>query len=335
MRAKIFFMVFCLIVASVLGVRTWQQRQVQNHDSAHVLYGNVEIRQISAAFDGNGRILALYAEEGDYVQTGELLGIIDTRSTELQAEQAEAQIEVLQQNLLRLQNGFRPLEIAQAHSRLAAARAEDKQAAQDLERLRGIAADSQGSGVSEQDLERAQSRLQVTKARVDEQTAALQLMELGSRSEDIAGAFAQLKAAEAQLAVLQHHISQGKLLAPADAVVRTRLLEPGDMATAQKPVFALALNRPKWVRVYIEEPRLSQINAGMEACVIADGQPDRCIVGKVGYISSVAEFTPKSVQTEELRTDLVYEMRVHVDDREDILRLGQPVTVRLTIRVEK
>ena len=102
------------------------------------------------------------------------------------------------------------------------------------------------------------------------------------------------------------------------------------MATPQRPVFALALTQPKWVRVYVSEPDLGRVKPGMAASVVTDSRPGQSIAGKVGYISSVAEFTPKSVQTEELRTSLVYEVRVLVDDPQDVLRLGQPATVHLT-----
>src|SRR5690606_4102629 len=87
---------------------------------------------------------------------------------------------------------------------------------------------------------------------------------------------------------------------------------------------------PKWVRVYVSEPDLGKIRPGMEARVFTDSHPEQPISGKVGYISSVAEFTPKSVQTEELRTSLVYEVRIIVADADNVLRLGQPVSVRLS-----
>jgi len=256
--------------------------------------------------------------------------VLDTRTLALQAKQAQAQIEVQQQSLRRLRAGSRPQEIAQARSRVIAAEADAARAEQDLERLQGIAANTQGRGVSAQDLDRATSTSQVAQARVAEQREALRLSELGPRAEDVAAAAAQLEAAQAQLALLQHQIAQGELKAPTDAVVRSRLLEPGDMATPQRPVFALALTQPKWVRVYVGEPDLGRVQPGMPARVSTDASAGRSITGRVGYISSVAEFTPKSVQTEELRTSLVYEVRVLVDDPQDVLRLGQPVTVRLT-----
>lgn len=319
-----------ILVVLALGGWAWWQLRDRGNDGALVLHGNVDIRQISLAFDGSGRVAELRADEGDLVKAGTVLGVLDTRTLALQADQAQAQIEVQQQNLLRVRTGSRPQEIAQVRSRVTAAQADAAQAEQDLKRLQGIADTTQGRGVSAQELDRARSNLQVAQAKVAEQREALRLTELGPREEDVGAAEAQLKAAQAQLALLQHQIAQGELRAPADAVVRSRLLEPGDMATPQKAVFALALTQPKWVRVYVGEPDLGRVKPGMGARVVTDSQPDQAIEGKIGYISSVAEFTPKSVQTEELRTSLVYEVRVLVEDPQDVLRLGQPVTVHLT-----
>ena len=320
-------------VVVVLGIAAaaWWFMGQERASNELVLHGNVDIRQVSLAFDGTGRVLELRANEGDRVKAGSVLGVLDTRTLALQAEQAAAQRNVQQQNLLRLRNGSRPQEVLQARSRLAAAQAEASRAAHELERLQAVAADTQGRGVSPQDLDRAKTNVQVAAARVEDQREALRLVELGPRSEDVAGGEAQLVATQAQMALLQHQISQGQLKAPADAVVRSRLLEPGDMATPQRPVFALALTDPKWVRVYVREVDLGRIHPGMAARVFTDSAPDHPIAGQVGYISSVAEFTPKSVQTQELRTSLVYEVRVLVADAMDALRLGQPATVRIAL----
>ena len=293
-----------------------------------VLHGNVDIRQVSLAFDGSGRISELHAEEGDVVKTGTVLARLDTRTLALQADQAAAQIEVQEQMLRRVRSGARPQEVEQARSRLAGAQADQARAQQDLARLQGISGKTQGRGVSRQDLDRAESAVQTTSARVAEAREALRLLEAGARVEDIATAEAQVKASRAQLALLRHQIELGELTAPVDAVVRSRLLEPGDMATPQRPVFTLALTQPKWVRVYVAEPDLGRVKPGMAARVLTDSQPDP-LTGKISFIASTAEFTPKSVETEELRTSLVYEVRILVDDARDVLRLGQPVTVQL------
>jgi HlyD family secretion protein len=329
MNKKPLIIVAAIVILLLIGTAVWWHGREKGSATELVLYGNVDIRQISLAFEGSGRVAALRAEEGDSIKAGAVLAILDTRTLVLQAEQAKAQIEVQQQNLLRLRNGARPQELAQARSRVSEVQADAARAERELARLQDIAASTQGRGVSPQDLDRARTNVQVAKARVEEQRQATRLTEVGPRAEEVSGAVAQLRASHAQLALLQHQIEQGELKAPVDAVVRSRLLEPGDMAAPQRPVFALALAQPKWVRVYVSEPDLGKVKPGMAARVITDSHPDRPLQGKIGYISAVAEFTPKSVQTEELRTSLVYEVRVVVEDSGDVLRLGQPATVRI------
>ena len=324
-----------LIVALVLAIAVsivaavWWQRRERPPADALVLHGNVDLRQVSLAFDGSGRVAEMLVEEGNRVRAGAVLARLDVKTLRLQAEQARAQSEVQKQSLLRLENGSRPEEVAQARSRLQAARSDAARAVQDLARLEQIASETGGRGVSAMDLDRTRSSTQVARAKVAEQEDALRLVERGARKEDVAAARAQLGASIAQLNLLAHQIELGELKAPADGVVRSRLLEPGDMATPQRPAYALALMQPKWVRVYVGEPDLGRVRPGMPARVWTDSAPDRPLSGQVGAISSSAEFTPKSVQTEELRTSLVYEVRVRVDDPGDVLRLGQPASVRL------
>ena len=160
---------------------------------------------------------------------------------------------------------------------------------------------------------------------------ALDLAVIGPRQEDILQAEAQLKANEAQWNFLRQQLADAQLMAPSDAVVRSRLMEPGEMASPQKPVFSLAITDPKWVRAYVSEPDLGKVHSGMAASVVVDSFPNRRFEGWVGFISPVAEFTPKAVQTEELRTSLVYEVRVFVKDPSDELRLGMPASVYLPL----
>ena len=305
----------------------WQHWRPQGQD-AGVFYGNIDVRQVSLAFEGSGRVAQVDAEEGDRVQPGQVLAVLDTRTLALQADQAAAQLRVQEENLRRLKNGARPAEIAQARSRLAAAQADAQRARREQARLERIATASAGA-VSVQDVDRARSAARVAQAAVKERQDALALVQEGARREEIDAADAQVAAARAQLALLRHQLDQGELRAPVKAVVRSRLLEPGDMASPQRPVLALAVTSPKWARIYVDESSLGQVKPGQTAQLSVDSMPGRTLAGRVGYISSVAEFTPKSVQTEVLRTSLVYEVRVLVDDPDDALRLGQPVTVRL------
>lgn len=320
-----------LFLAAVgFGGWYWWSHRPADDGSQVTLYGNVDIRQVSLAFDNSGRIEKLSVEEGDQVKAGQVIGLLDTKTLQLQVDEQAANVDVQQQTLLKLKNGSRPEEIAQAKAQVASAEADAALA--DQEYARAIRLQSSANGaISQQSVDQAQATAQAAKAKVSQQRAALQLAEAGTRVEEIAAAEAQLKASEASLALLKHQIDQGQLRAPVDAVVRSRLHEPGDMVTSSSAVFSLALTDPKWVRVYVSEPDLGKLKPGMAAQVFTDSHPDQPIGGKVGYISSVAEFTPKSVQTEELRTNLVYEVRVIVVDVDNALRLGQPATVRFAV----
>jgi HlyD family secretion protein len=188
-----------------------------------------------------------------------------------------------------------------------------------------------GRAISEQDLDSAKAALDSAQAHLVVAEKGLDLSKIGPRREDIAQGEAQLRANESQLALLRRQLADAELVSPCDAVVRSRLLEPGEMASPQRPVLSLAIVDPKWVRAYISEPDLGKIHTGMRASISTDSFPGEALSGWVGFIASVAEFTPKSVQTEDLRSSLVYEIRVFVQDPRDEMRLGMPATVLLEL----
>jgi HlyD family secretion protein len=271
--------------------------------------------------------------------------------------QAEAQVAAQRQVVARLHNGSRPEEIAQARANVEAAKADASNARRQYERLKALLERPAGGIVSQQEVDNAKAAMDVAEAKlaVTQKTLALAvtgprqeevaeaeaklavtqktlaLVVAGPRQEEVAEAEARLRAAEAQLALLRQALADAQLVAPADATVHTRLLEPGEMASPQKPVFSLAITDPKWVRAYVSEPDLGKVHPGMAVSVAVDSFPERRFAGWVGFISPVAEFTPKAVQTEELRTSLVYAVRVFVQDPSDALRLGMPATVYLPL----
>lgn len=323
-----------IVLAGAAALAWWLQREPASR-SELVLYGNVDLRQVSLAFNGSERIARLLVEEGDHVKAGQVLGELDVKTLQLRADQSRAQIAVAQQALQRLQTGSRPEEIAQARAQVAAAEADARLAQQQVERLQAIGQSTGGRGVSQQDTDAAQARRKVAQAQLDNARKAAQLVVTGPRKEDIAQAQAQLESSRAALALLEHQVAESTLKAPIDAVVRARLMEPGDMASPQRPVYTLAVTNPKWVRAYVSEPDLGRIRSGMAATLVTDSHPDQPLQGRIGYISSVAEFTPKTVQTEDLRSSLVYEVRVLADDSGDRLRLGMPATVRIALDAQQ
>jgi HlyD family secretion protein len=296
-----------------------------------VLHGNVDIRQVELPFADSERIAAVFVREGERVRAGQTLARLETARLEARLQGAEARAAAQAEVLRRLENGARPEEIAQARAALASARAEAANARSHYERLQSVARSSEGRAVSELDLEAGRAALDVSEAQVESSRKALELMLAGAREEDIAQARAELEAARAEVALLKRQLEDAELRAPTDAVVRSRLMEPGELATPQRPVFSLAVTDPKWVRAYAPEWALGRLRLGAAAAVITDSFPDEPLDGELGFISSVAEFTPKTVQTEDLRTSLVYEVRVFVNDPAGRLRLGMPATVRFDL----
>lgn len=296
-----------------------------------VLYGNVDLRQVELSFNNSERIAEVMVQEGDKVTRGQILARLDTSRLKPQVATAEAEVETQQAMVQKLHDGSRPEEIAQAQANVASAKADQTNADQQWRRLMALTGLTTGRAISQQDLDSSKAALGMAQARLDVSERALDLSEIGPRKEDIAQGEAQLRAAQGQLELLRRKFVNAELVSPCDAVVRSRLLEPGDMASPQRPIFDLAILDPKWIRAYVSESDLGRIHSGMEVSIGADSFPGRTLSGWVGFISSVAEFTPKSVQTKELRSSLVYEIRVFVKDPQDELRLGMPATVYLEL----
>jgi len=330
MKRTIWIAAVVVVTLVAAGVIWWSAHR---NDEARelVLYGNVDLRQVDVAFNHSERIAAILVQEGDRVRKGQLLARLDTARLEPQLAQAEAQAVAQGFVVQRLRNGSRPEEIAQARANVEAAKADALNARSQYERLKSAAEFSAGRAVRLQDVDNAKTAVQVAEARLAVNQKTLDLALAGPRKEEIAEAAARLRASEAQAALLRQQLADSRLMAPVDGVIRTRVMEAGEIASPQKGVFAIAVTDPKWVRVYVSETNLGKVNHGMAAAIAVDSLSDRRFEGWVGFISPVAEFTPKSVQTEELRPSLVYQVRVFVKDPADVLRLGMPATAYLPL----
>jgi HlyD family secretion protein len=324
-----------LVLAAIavgFGLGRWWSAHHQTRKEI-TLFGNIDLRQIDLPFNGNERIADVLVQEGDHVMRGQVLARLDTSRLAPQVAKVEAELAAQQQVVNRLHHGNRPEEIAQARANVDSARADAVNARAQYERLRTLSANSAGRALSRQDLDAAKDAVDAAEAKLIVNQKALELELAGPRKEDVAQGDAQLRAEEAQLALLRQQWKDAELLAPLDAVVRTRIVEPGEMASPQKAAFTLAITDPKWVRAYVSETDLGALREGIKATITADAFPSRSFSGWVGFISPVAEFTPKTVETSELRSNLVYQVRVFVQDPKNELRLGMPTTVHLPLAV--
>jgi HlyD family secretion protein len=315
-----------LVAVAALG---WWLADGRHGSQALVLYGNVDLRQADLPFNANERVTEVLVQEGDHVKLGQLMARLDPTRIEPQVAKAEAEVAAQQQAVNRLHAGSRPEEIAQGRANVQSAQADSVNARRQYDRLVELSHNSSGRAVSQQDLDSAHAALDVAVAKLAVSRKAFDLQVAGPRKEDIAQAEAQLRSDEAQLALLRRQLTDTELHAPLDGVVRSRLVEPGEMASPQKAAFTLAITDPKWIRAYVGEPDLGSVREGISASITTDAFPAQPFQGWVGFISPIAEFTPKAVQTQELRSSLVYEIRVFVKDPGDRLRLGMPATVHL------
>ncbi|MGB5729222.1 MAG: efflux RND transporter periplasmic adaptor subunit [Thiogranum sp.] len=328
-KKKVMRLMLVLMIAAIGAGGWWlASRQSEEDKNLIVLYGNVDIREADLAFNNSEHIDRLLAQEGDRVRKGQLLATLHRPRMQAEVTAAEAQVAARKAAVARLETGSRPEEVRQAQANVAAARAKLVDAQITFERTQNLYKEQ---AASKQALDDAEAGLNTARADLKVVEEALALAVEGPRVEDIEEARAMLKADEAQLALALEVLKDTELYAPADGIIRNRILEPGDMASPQTPVFTLALNNPVWVRAYAPETALGKLAPGMAADVSTDSYPGKTYSGWIGFISPTAEFTPKNVETPELRTRLVYQVRIYVCNPQDELRLGMPATVSIPL----
>ncbi len=315
--------IIALLVAGIV-VFEYREKLFPPKDKEIVLHGNVDDRQVNVAFIVSERIAEIKVEEGDVVKEGQLLATLETVRIQNSVDSAKASVESARQKYLKAKNGPRKEDIDISRAAVAAAEAALFTSSRDYVRQDTLA---KTSTVAQKTADSAQGKYLITLAGLEAAKRQLDSMLAGSRAEDIAEAAAELQKQEVELAIQEQKLKDTQLFSPVAGVIRNRLLEPGEMASAQAPVLTIAKTDPKWVRTYIPEPMLVEIKNGDKAKVHTDGMPKLEFDGWVGFISPNAEFTPKTVETVELRTALVYEVRIFIKDPEGKLKLGAPVTV--------
>lgn len=291
-----------------------------------LLGGNVDIREVNLAFRVGGRVSEVLAEEGDRVVAGQILARIDPEPLRLQLAQAEAALAVAQAGEALLRAGSRAEDLARLRAQMDALEAVAANAESTFERQQRLV---RANAVSEQALDDARAARERTRGDFAAAQQAYAAAAAGARPEELQEAHARTAAAETEVQTAALQLADATLAAPSDGTLLTRAVEPGAMAAAGTTALTLSLDRPVRVRAYVEEPDLGRFPPGAPVEVLTDARPGRPYRGRVGFVSPRAEFTPKQVETQDLRTALVYRMRITVEDPDDALRQGMPVTVRL------
>lgn len=319
-----------LLVATAViaaGAGIWMWSQTRDHNGGPLtLYGNVDTRLIDVAFRVEGRVAEMTAEEGETVSKGQILARLDPDYLRDQMALARARVAAQQAAVDKLTAGSRAAEIAQARAMVEERRAAVENARATHARQLDLARHDVASQQKKDDTEAA---LRKAEAQLEQARKALELLVAGPREEDIRAALAVLDGDQATLALAERRLADAELTSPASGTIQTRVREPGAILAAGATVYTIALASPVWVRSYVGESDLGRAVPGTKVDVLTDSRPDKPYEGHIGFVSPVAEFTPKSVETPDLRTSLVYRLRVVVDNPDQGLRQGMPVTLVL------
>jgi HlyD family secretion protein len=315
-----------LATALALGGCKWPWSD-ESRPASILLSGSIEARETDLAFQVPGRIARLLVDEGDAVSAGQKVADLDSRDYELALARAVADAEVGKAALKVLEAGARPQELRVAEATVVQAEAQLRFAQSEVRRIAPLVPKQLAA---RDQLDRAQLQEDVAQAALTQAQQQLALMKEGTRQEEIQRASADYAARQRAVDVAQQQLSYVALMSPVAGNITVRLAEAGEVVGAGQAVLRVAALAHPWVRVYINEVDLPRVRLGQAAEVRVDGLPGRVFEGRVAFISPEAEFTPKTVETRELRVDLVYRVKVEVENPDGALKIGMPADVTLT-----
>ncbi|HRK77313.1 MAG: hypothetical protein ABS92_10690 [Thiobacillus sp. SCN 63-374] len=313
------------IAAAVLWkLAPWAERP---DESTIFASGTVDATEVAAAFRVPGILAKRPVDEGSRVKAGDLLAALDDREAVARLRQAEAAQQAAEARLKDLQQGYRAPEIAEARAQFEQARANRANLDEEARRSEVL---FQGGATSQQRRDRDRTAAVVAAQQASAAQERLKLLQSGYRPETINAARAQSDEAQAAVAAARVALEDLQVTSPIEGVVARKHAEVGETLGAGRPVVTVSdISRP-WLRVYIPENQIGKVRLGAAARIKVDTFPDREFDGRVSYVSSQAEFTPKNVQTQEERVKLVFAVNVTVDNQDGTLKPGMPGDVYIS-----
>jgi len=287
--------------------------------------GHVEATEVRVSTKVGGTVEALLVEEGDRPARGQEIARIDATDVRLALDAARAEMGQATAELSLRLAGAREEDIAEAQAQVARAQAELEAARRDLGRMEGLMAS--GSGTTKA-LDDAGTRRDVASASLDAARERLRKLRAGNRPQEIESARARAAAAAARIAQLEQQLRDAVIASPIAGVVTEKLVEAGELATPGTALVVLVDLDSPWLTVFVAEPDLGRIRIGQEAEVVTDGGQAR--KGRISFVASRAEFTPKNVQTRDERVKLVYEVKIGLENRDGLFKPGMPAEARIT-----
>jgi HlyD family secretion protein len=289
--------------------------------------GTVEAREADLGFQMAGRIDWISPEEGDQLRAGDDVAQLDMAELDARMSAAQAQVDAVQAGLDEMNAGSRPEEIAEGRAALRGAEERLADAQRDAGRAQHL---FNGGAVSQENLDKAQTGAEVAQSAVDQAQERLQLLEEGPRAERVAAQRAMVAQAQAAVAQIDAAILNARIVVPFAGTVTIKHREPGETVGPGAPVLTIMDLEDRWVRIYVPEDRIGEVQLRQTATITSDTYADREYQGEVIFIASEAEFTPRNVQTPEERVKLVYAVKIRITrDPSHDLKAGIPADVVL------
>jgi HlyD family secretion protein len=289
-----------------------------------VASGHVEATEVLVSTKVAGTLETLAVDEGTTVAAGQEIARVDTTDTELALASARADRALAEAELRLRRAGSRVEDVREAEAQVLRAEADLAGAARDLERMEGLLASGSGTTQSRDD---ARTRRDVAAAGKDAARERLRRLAAGSRPEEIDAAAARVQAADARIAQLQQQLTDALVASPVAGVVTEKLAEKGELAARGTGIVVVTDLPNAWLNAYVTEPDLARLRLGQGAEVVTDDGQSR--KGRVSFVASRAEFTPKNVQTRDERVKLVYRIKVALENADGLFKPGMPATARL------
>lgn len=289
--------------------------------------GTIEAVTVRVAARTGGELVEIPVEEGDRVEKGDLLARTDHTRLDIQLRQAEAGVELVEAQLALVLQGARSEDIRQAEETLTRAEDDLRLAREDFKRMENLFA---SGSVTRKQRDEAESRLTAARTRSNSAEASLSKLRNLARPEEIRAARARLKQAEAAVELLKQQILEASVRAPRAGFVTEKLAEAGELVSPGFPLFVLSELSTVYLTIYVPEAELARVRLGQAASVSGDADPGKPLEGRVVYISPLAEFTPKNVQTEEERVKLVFAVKIAIENPEMAFKPGLPADAVLS-----
>jgi HlyD family secretion protein len=311
-----------LVVAALSVAAAWAGRHLGGGVSAPVsVTGTIEATQVDVSVKITGRIVERLVKEGDKVSRGQLLVRLDDSELAADVRRQEAALRSAQATLRDLQKGARPQEIEDARAAVSSAEATRSMTEREYQRTDQL---FRQNLIAAQDVDRARQAFEVAKAQERSVREKLGLVLEGSRPDQVDAARWQVTQAESALAQAQSRLREAQVVSPIDGVVLRKNLEAGETANPGVPILTLVNPKDVWLRAYVPETEVGRLKVGNTATLRVDAFPNRVFTGRLIEIGSEAEYTPRNVQTKKERVNLVFRIKIQIDNPEGVLKPGLP-----------